>query len=544
MASSPGSAWPAWLATGHAQGLVAASLRRHEWLLPLLGALLLGAVLILGLGASPLFDVDEGAFSEATREMLASHDWGHTTLNGADRFDKPIGVYWLQALSVQLFGLNAFALRLPSALSAWASALALAAFAAPRWGRRAAWIAAGMLATSTGMLLIGRAATADALLNLLLILAGLDLWRHIESGKLAPLRRACAWMALGLLVKGPVAVLVPGAAAVIWVLAGRQWALARRALSDGWSWALLIGIAAPWYLYAWQRHGARFIDGFLLRHNIERFAGALEGHGAGAWYYAVLLPLLLLPWSPLMLPVLRHWRDGWAAPDTRYLLVWFSFVLLFFSLSGTKLPHYALYGAPPLLLLMARQMASAEPAWMLRRALWAAWGLSLLMLVGLPWLLQWQSQRVADPLYRPLLEGAPPPWALSFAGLATLGLVLLAPLVSPRRLEFSAHFLLAALAQALLLGSVATPWWGEALQGPIQRAALAASARREQVVQWGVNWPSFAVQLRQITPRRQPQAGELALVRLDRMQASQANAQWQTVYAERGVALILWQGAP
>src|SRR5690349_9512215 len=78
-----------------------------------MGALLLGLPFLLRLGAAPLFDADEGAFSEATREMLASGDWGHTTLNGAPRFDKPILIYWLQALSVSALGLHEMALRLP-----------------------------------------------------------------------------------------------------------------------------------------------------------------------------------------------------------------------------------------------------------------------------------------------------------------------------------------------------------------------------------------------------------------------------------------------
>src|SRR4051794_41411660 len=101
--------WPAALLPSRAT-------RRIAW------ALALALPLLWQLGGVPLFDVDEGAFSEATREMLASGDWGHTTLNGAARFDKPIGVYWLQAASVHAFGLNEFALRLPSALSIWAMA--------------------------------------------------------------------------------------------------------------------------------------------------------------------------------------------------------------------------------------------------------------------------------------------------------------------------------------------------------------------------------------------------------------------------------------
>ena len=79
--------------------------------------LLLLFIYLIGLDQSLLFDVDEGAFTEATREMLVSGDWLHTTLNGIDRFDKPIGVYWLQAISSFIFGNNEFAFRLPSALS-------------------------------------------------------------------------------------------------------------------------------------------------------------------------------------------------------------------------------------------------------------------------------------------------------------------------------------------------------------------------------------------------------------------------------------------
>ena len=179
--------------------------KRAPWAL----ALALLALALFQLGAAPLFDVDEGAFSEATREMLASGDWGHTTLNGEDRFDKPILVYWLQSASVSAFGLNEFALRLPSALCAWGWALALFGFAAPRLGQRSAANAALMLATSLGVLAIGRAATADSLLNLLLVLAVFDAWRWLESESKTALRRAFAWMGLGLLAKGPVAVLVP-----------------------------------------------------------------------------------------------------------------------------------------------------------------------------------------------------------------------------------------------------------------------------------------------------------------------------------------------
>lgn len=87
--------------------------------------LLFGFILIssfIPLGLTPLFDLDEGAFSEATREMLIGKDYITTYLNGELRFDKPILIYWLQLLSVKIFGINEFAFRLPSAIAAslWA----------------------------------------------------------------------------------------------------------------------------------------------------------------------------------------------------------------------------------------------------------------------------------------------------------------------------------------------------------------------------------------------------------------------------------------
>ena len=85
-------------------------------------------VFFLRLGTPPLFDWDEGAFSEATREMLVTGDWISITLNGNPRYDKPVLIHWLQAASVSLLGPNEFAFRLPSALAGTAWVLVIYGF--------------------------------------------------------------------------------------------------------------------------------------------------------------------------------------------------------------------------------------------------------------------------------------------------------------------------------------------------------------------------------------------------------------------------------
>jgi 4-amino-4-deoxy-L-arabinose transferase-like glycosyltransferase len=521
-----------------------------------LGALvlLLLAWWLAGLGAAPLFDVDEGAFAEASREMLASGDWGHTTLNGADRFDKPILVYWLQAISLAVFGLNEFAVRLPSALCAWGWCLALAAFAWPRFGPAVALLSAAMLATSLGPALIGRAATADALLNLLIALAAFDLWRHLESGAAAPRRRAFTWIGLGLLAKGPIALLVPLAAVLIWAGSKRAWPALRRLVADPIAWGLLIATSLPWYAYALARHGDAFIDGFIVRHNLARYGGPLEAHGGSLGYYLLVLPLLLWPWTPLLAAVLGRARALWRDDLARYLLGWAGFVLVFFSLSGTKLPHYALYGATPLVLLAARASRSVGPGMV--AAVLACCALLLAAGAFSPALAGWAGERSGDPLWQALLDAAalqaapygsalllalPAALLIAWAG-ACRGIGVRRPMQATAAACASAHPAWPATAVAALVATgvwvaLAMPWWGEALQGGVREHAARAREAGAHVVQWRLHQPSLAFYLREPAPRRAPQPDEWALTRLDRLSPDEA-AHWSVVAARGPLALV------
>lgn len=490
------------------------------------------------LGAAPLFDVDEGAFSEATRELLSSGDWGHTTLNGTDRFDKPILVYWLQAASMAVFGVNEWATRLPSALCVLAATLAAGRFAARRWGQSTGALAALVLGSGLGLLAIGRASTADGLLNALLVAISLSLWQFAESGERKPLRWAYFWCGLGLLAKGPVAVIVPGGALVLWSLCSDRGRSALRAAWDPVGWLIALTVALPWYLYALNRHGQAFIDGFFLKHNVERFSGTLEGHGGGFAYYLVVLPLLLLPWSPLLVAVLARARRLWREPLARFLLLWAGFVFALFSASGTKLPHYMLYGVAPLALLMARQLG--ELGRFGRAALWTVLALQLALAAALPTLLPALAPQVKDAWVRGLFETAPdagwlPLWTGLAAALALVALLL-------RRFDFSQRYGAAVLAVALLWVGAVIPWLSDTLQGPFKAAGLWARERPETVVQWKMHQPSFAYYRGQPAVQRDPAVGELALVRRHRLAGFPYPH--EVVFEQRGLLLLRRSAEP
>src|SRR5450830_622088 len=184
-------------------------------------------IMIWGIGHVPLTDVDEGAFAEASREMLSRGDFISPWLLDAPRFDKPALIHWLQIVSMQVFGINAFAARLPSALAGL-----LWLFVVAQWSKdiaarlgvsgNARYFGPVIAMTSIAVPAISRVATADALLNGLLAVSLYFLWRALLAEDNASLKKygrlTAIFIALGLLTKGPIAVLVPAAASFLTVL--------------------------------------------------------------------------------------------------------------------------------------------------------------------------------------------------------------------------------------------------------------------------------------------------------------------------------------
>jgi 4-amino-4-deoxy-L-arabinose transferase-like glycosyltransferase len=502
-------------------------------------AVLLG--LFYGLGGFPLFDVDEGAFSEATREMLERGDYVSTWLNGQPRYDKPILIYWLQAVSVRLFGVDEFAFRLPSALAAGTWVAAILAFTRRVADRDTACAAAFIAATTAGVIVIGRSAIADALLNLCIALAMFDIIRDAADPQPRLRRRAFLWMGLGLLTKGPVALLVPGAASCLaYALQGRAAAW-WRAARDPLGWLILLAVAAPWYLLEYGRRGDAFLAGFFMRHNVERFLAPLQGHGGGLLYYVPAMLLLLLPWSGLLLqtlpalPSLRRPRERpLAHPLDVFLWSWFLFVFVFFSLAATKLPHYLLYGATPLFILMARRRDAPRPAWL-------AFAPALLLLAAvaaLPHLLQHAAPGIRNPYLREALGRT----EVFGAGWQAGAMLLLGGAVGLALWRRSAPWPRLAALGLLCSGAIAVlllPAVAELQQGPVKEAALLARRAGWQVYRWRIDAPSFSVYRGAVTPAipatAAPRPGDVILTRSDALADLDGT---QVLYRKGGVLLL------
>lgn len=498
------------------------ALSPHWRLLPLL------LLPFLALGRPPLFDLDEGAFTASTLEMFLRGDFLSSYLLGEPRHDKPILIYWLQAVSVSVFGFDEWGWRAPSALAAAAWIGLTYAFVARVADRLSALTAALVVATAAGLVIIQRAATADALLNLWLAAAGYAAWLWLKEARPVWRYASHAAMALGFLTKGPIAVLVPAGAVFLWCLSRREprrflhWALEPKAV------ALFIAIALPWFAVQTWLEGPGFLVGFFLKHNVQRFGSAMEGHGGNPLYYLPVVLISLLPHTGLLLAAAWRIRAIWRDDLLRYGLIWFGLVFTLFSLSGTKLPHYVYYGYGGLVLLLARQAGPDGSRWLLLPGT-----LFFALMLALPELIASQLARLKPDdrlLAANLGDVFGMDYRLWFGGALALSLALIA---LPRRhvwLGLYTNGMVAALGLVMLL----LPAVGEVQQGPVRQAGKLAAALAGPLVMYGVNTPSFQTYAGRRVERRPPRPGDLVLTRESQLAALPAA---QVIYRERSYVL-------
>ncbi len=320
--------------------------------------LLLCALPLLGFWATGLYDLDEGFYGAVTREMIWRSDFITPYYMGAPWFEKPILLYWLSVPSVLAFG-EMVGPRLPSVLATLLTVWVLISFVRRERGDMPGLVTGFVYGTSLLVIAMGRLMTTDAILALFMVVLFTEFWRSING---EPRRRWGAAIALGfaVLAKGPVAGVF-----FLLIIGIAYWRLPqlRGGFKGNWIGPILAGLAviALWYVPAYLANGDLFVQEFLIKQNIGRFRGGDEAHQTPFWtipifYPLVLLLAFLLPFIPAVKAGLFRREDD--HPLIGYLWIWFGVIFVFFSISGSKLPHYILPAAAPLAILMGIRIGS------------------------------------------------------------------------------------------------------------------------------------------------------------------------------------------
>jgi 4-amino-4-deoxy-L-arabinose transferase-like glycosyltransferase len=362
----------------------------------LLAALLLLALArLLSLAFYPLMDMTESRYADIARRMAASGDWITLSLDEMRTFwGKPALSFWATAAGLKLFGVSAWAARVPHFLMGLGVA-ALVWRHGREQSRRLAWHAVALLAGSLLFLLSAGAVMTDMALVLgtTMVMSGFW-WCVTGRSGLAPRLALVLGLAIGLLAKGPLALALCAVPIGGWILWQRQWGEAWRRVP--WIGGLLAVavLVLPWYLLAEERSPG-FLAYFIVGEHIDRFlvrgwTGDLYSNAHGmahgtVWLFAVAAAL---PWA-VVLPL--AWLAGGArratvlaSSELRYLLLWVLWPCVFFTLAGNILWTYVLPGMPALALLCAGWTAAASRPQRMDRLLAAV---LLLLALAIPALL-------------------------------------------------------------------------------------------------------------------------------------------------------------
>lgn len=311
------------------------------------------------LGRLPLIDPDEGRYIEIPREMLERGDFVTPMLNYVKYFEKPPLHYWLNALSLTVFGENEFAARFAGTLCGLLTVMVTYYLGRALFGRRPALFAAAVLGSAGGFLVQSRINFTDVTLTFFLtaafaffILAARDGAAHKRRDYY--LFYIC--MALAVLAKGLIGIVLPGAVIFLYLAATRRWRLLKemRLFTGG---ALFLLVGAPWFVMVSLRN-PEFAHFFFIHEHFQRFLTKVHHRYQPFWFFIPVLAGTMLPWSLFIPAALKKgWQERKEHGETLFLLLWAGVIFAFFSKSNSKLIPYILPVFPPLSLLIGKWFA-------------------------------------------------------------------------------------------------------------------------------------------------------------------------------------------
>lgn len=317
-------------------------------------------LLFVGLGAPSLHNDDEARYALAARSMLEEGAWLAPSTDGEPWFNKAPLRIWMTAGLARLGHLDAWTVRLPSAILALGAVAFTWMLGRELYDRTTGRLAAIVLATQLGFLFVhcGRSGEMDA---------GVMLGWTVIAWSVVRARTAGAWLLLGGAAVGFIAMLKHVAvAAPAAVFLAAAWALTRRQSRAhlghlAGAFAIALVLALPWHLAMALRYGTEFVDAYLGREVGGRFSNEVSArHGLSRPW--MMVKDMAAPWS-LLLPFALLARPAWSVRTPRtgpLLLVWIGLVLAAMTAARLGLGWYVLPAAPALSLAIARALLAGR----------------------------------------------------------------------------------------------------------------------------------------------------------------------------------------
>lgn len=298
----------------------------------------------------PITDPVESNYVLSAITMLNHNSWISPMIYDHVWYDKPPLTYWALMICYKLFGISDFVSRIPNTLIAGASvSLMYHIVYRIKQSIPIAVTSAILLMSTLQFWYISHAVVTDGFLFFFnLAIFGYAYLAFTNNDKSSMVKAYIA-AAFAVLTKGPIGLLLPGLILLVFMVfqkyirANKDEVNLLKDLKIAFTplgIILFFAIASPWYVAMYSIHGQEFISGFLGLQNVGR-ALVSEHPKFDVWYYYLIItPLALLPWTPVVIYQLRklNWKESFNLLGG----IWFVIILLFYSIVATKYLTYTL----------------------------------------------------------------------------------------------------------------------------------------------------------------------------------------------------------
>ena len=464
-------------------------------------------VLFLG-----LFDLDEGAFAATSLQMIKEQQFLVPIIGDDLRLEKPILTYWIQAASMMLWGANEFALRLPSVLASLLWAFSFSKFIKRHHKNTSSSEIFLNLLTLPGVFIISFAATADAFLNLFITLLMIEIYEYANKQKDAHLIKAAFFVAIGFLLKGLTIIAIGGMVALIFFLYQRKFTTFIKIIFNIKAWATFLIVMSPWFLLFANEIGSEQLSYLFFDQTFGRFTNSFEKHNGPIYYYLIIIIFLIFPF-------LIDAGKGILNLNLRnndlevFLFIWFVFVLLFFSLSSTKLPHYMIYGITPIAFFIFKNHSQIKNKTLNISSLFFYIFLWLIIF-ALPYYISYLAEvKESYEVSKIVISEFKQDFFYQVASLLLIAFLVIGFLL---KLNLLLVKRISSIALIAILSLKILPFINDSTQSDIKKLGLLAAELEGDVTMYKLNKPSFGFYAGKISYRG-PERADIILTRKDKI---------------------------
>ena len=294
----------------------------------------------IGLGNVHLFDWDEVNFAESAREMMQSGDYLRVQINYTAFWEKPPFFFWLQVLSMKLFGINEFAARFPNAIFGFLYLITFYFIGKKHFSAKFGMIWALVFFGSLLPHIYFKSGIIDPVFNYFIFMSIYFMLRVIgndsSAAKLALLSGVCS--GLSVLTKGPVGFLLLGLTLAVYLILKKFKGFPKikyiLVFFGG-----LIFIVCSWLSIELLQNGMATINKFI-EYQLDLFSSDVAGHAQPFYYHFVVVFFGCFPMSILALPAFRRKQEQPFDIQT-WMIILFCVVIILFSITTTKIIHYS-----------------------------------------------------------------------------------------------------------------------------------------------------------------------------------------------------------